>query len=50
MVLEQIKDTDLIFSGEIEDIYTNTHLVLDDYDWMNYTLSTFWYGCVNNGS
>ena len=40
MVLEQIKDTDLIFSGKLEDIYTNTHLVLADYDWMNYILST----------
>jgi hypothetical protein len=50
MVLEEIKAEDLIFSGDIEDDRTNTYLRLDDYDWMNYVLSTRFttkeYGCL----
>ena len=40
MKLHKIKAEDLIFSGEIEDDRTNTFLKLDDYDWMNYSLTT----------
>ena len=40
MSLSKIEKEDLIFSGEIEDDRTNTFLTLDDYDWMNYTLTT----------
>lgn len=40
MELHKIKAEDLIFSGEIEDDRTNTFLELDDYDWMNYSLTT----------
>lgn len=39
-VLHKIKSEDLIFSDDIEDDRTNTYLTLNDYDWMNYTLST----------
>lgn len=38
MNLKKIKKEDLIFSGDIGDDRINTHLVLDDYDWMNYSL------------
>lgn len=40
MELHRIKAEDLIFSGEIEDDRTNTFLKLNDYDWMNYSLTT----------
>ena len=40
MNLKKIQKEDLIFSGSIGDDRTNTHLVLDDYDWMNYILTT----------
>ena len=40
MILSKIRPEDLIFSYELGDDRTNTHLVLSDYDWMNYTLST----------
>ena len=40
MNLKQIRSEDLIFSNEIEDDRTNTYLTLNDYDWMNYNLST----------
>ena len=39
-ILHKIKSEDLIFSDDIEDDRTNTYLTLNDYDWMNYTLST----------
>lgn len=40
MNLPIINKEDLIFSGNIEDDRTNTYLTLNDYDWMNYKLST----------
>lgn len=40
MELHKIKAENLIFSGGIEDDRTNTFLKLDDYDWMNYSLTT----------
>lgn len=40
MKLHKIKAENLIFSEEIEDDRTNTFLKLDDYDWMNYSLTT----------
>ena len=40
MNLKKIRSEDLIFSNEIEDDRTNTYLTLNDYDWMNYNLST----------
>ena len=40
MYLEKIKREDLIFTNEIEDDRTNTYLQLDDYDWMDYKLTT----------
>lgn len=40
MNLNKIRSEDLIFSNEIEDDRTNTYLTLNDYDWMNYNLST----------
>lgn len=40
MILSKIRPEDLIFYDEIGNDRTNTHLVLSDYDWMNYTLST----------
>lgn len=40
MQLDKIKKEDLMFSGVLEDTCTNTTLVLDDYDWMTYTLTT----------
>lgn len=40
MNLKKIRSDDLIFSNEIEDDRTNTYLTLNDYDWMNYNLST----------
>lgn len=39
-MLKPINAKDLIFSNEIEDDRTNTYLSLNDYDWMQYTLST----------
>ncbi|MFR4368956.1 MAG: hypothetical protein ACLT4F_09265 [Clostridia bacterium] len=39
-ILHKIKSEDLIFSDDIEDDRTNTYLTLNDYDWMNYKLST----------
>ena len=40
MSLERIKSEDLIFSNDIEDDRTNTYLQLNDYDWMDYNLTT----------
>lgn len=40
MNLKKIRSEDLIFSNEIENDRTNTCLTLNDYDWMNYNLST----------
>ena len=40
MNLKKVRSEDLIFSNEIEDDRTNTYLTLNDYDWMNYNLST----------
>jgi hypothetical protein len=40
MELGIIKAEDLEFSGAIEDDRTNAYVILNDYDWMNYTLST----------
>lgn len=40
MNLEKIKSEDLIFSNDIEDDRTNTYLQLNDYDWMDYNLTT----------
>ena len=40
MELKKITADELIFSNEIEDDRTNTYLQLNDYDWMNYKLST----------
>jgi hypothetical protein len=40
MQLEKIYSEDLIFSNAIEDDRTNTYLTLNDYDWMDYQLST----------
>lgn len=40
MNLKKIKKEYLIFSGDIGDDRINTYLVLDDYDWMNYSLIT----------
>ena len=40
MELKKITTEELIFSGDIEDDRTNTYLQLNDYDWMNYKLST----------
>lgn len=40
MKLEKIYSENLIFSGDIEDDRTNTYLQLNDYDWMNYILTT----------
>lgn len=40
MNLEKIKAEDLWFSGELEDDRTNTYLSLNDYDWMEYNLTT----------
>lgn len=40
MNLKKIRSEDLIFSNEIEDDRTNTYLTLNDYDWINYNLST----------
>jgi len=40
MDLDKIKVEDLKFTDECEQDRTNTFLALDDYDWMNYTLST----------
>ena len=38
--LEKIKSEDLIFTNNIEDDRTNTYLQLNDYDWMDYKLTT----------
>lgn len=38
--LEQVTENDLIFTNEIEDDRVNTTLLLNDYDWASYTLST----------
>lgn len=40
MNLKKIKKEDLIFTDNLEDDRTNTYLVLNDYDWMNYSLTT----------
>lgn len=40
MKLEKICNEDLIFSMDIEDDRTNTYLQLNDYDWMDYNLTT----------
>jgi hypothetical protein len=40
MKLEKICKEDLIFSMDIEDDRTNTYLQLNDYDWMDYNLTT----------
>ena len=40
MSLEKIKSEDLIFSNDIGDDRTNTYLQLNDYDWMDYNLTT----------
>lgn len=40
MKLETLCSADLIFSGQIEDDRTNTYLQLNDYDWMDYNLTT----------
>ena len=40
MNLSKIKSEDLLFSYEIEDDRTNTYLQLNDYDWMDYNLTT----------
>lgn len=40
MELGIIQKNDLQFSAQAEDDRTNTVLTLDDYDWMNYTLTT----------
>lgn len=40
MSLEKIKSEDLIFSNDIEYDRTNTYLQLNDYDWMDYNLTT----------
>lgn len=40
MNLKEIKSEDLIFSNDIGDDRTNTYLNLDDYDWMDYSLTT----------
>lgn len=41
MILKKIVKEDLIFSNDLGDTCTNTYLILDDYDWMNYTLTTW---------
>ena len=38
--LSKIAPDELLFSGEIDDGGINTHLILDDYDWMSYKLRT----------
>ena len=38
--LEKIREEDLIFTNAIEDDRTNTYLQLNDYDWMDYNLTT----------
>lgn len=40
MYLRKIKSEELLFTDEIEDDRTNTYLQLNDYDWMDYKLST----------
>lgn len=40
MNLPKINKEDLIFANDLGNNRTNTYLVLNDYDWMNYTLST----------
>lgn len=40
MSLSKIKSEDLIFNYQTGDTGTNTSLVLEDYDWMDYSLST----------
>lgn len=40
MKLEKICSEDLIFTNAIEDDRTNTYLQLNDYDWMDYNLTT----------
>lgn len=40
MNLEKINSEDLLFTNEIEDDRTNTYLQLNDYDWMDYNLTT----------
>lgn len=41
MILKKIVKENLIFSNDLGDTCTNTYLILDDYDWMNYTLTTW---------
>ena len=40
MYLKQLEKKDLIFSDEIDETCTNTYLNLNDYDWMDYNLTT----------
>ena len=40
MYLKKINSEDLLFTNEIEDDRTNTYLQLNDYDWMDYNLTT----------
>lgn len=40
MNLSKIDKNDLILNNTTGDNITNTYLVLDDYDWMKYTLSS----------
>ena len=40
MNLKKINSEDLFFTNEIEDDRTNTYLQLNDYDWMDYNLTT----------
>lgn len=40
MNLKKINSEDLLFTNEIEDDRTNTYLQLNDYDWMDYNLTT----------
>lgn len=43
MKLLKIKHEDLFFHPENGETGTNTSLILDDYDWMNYSLTTRFY-------
>ena len=40
MNLKKINSEDLLFTNEIEDDRINTYLQLNDYDWMDYNLTT----------
>lgn len=39
-IFKKVNSSDLMFSYEIEDDRTNTYLLLNDYDWMEYKLRT----------